>query len=291
MIGGWDGIEEFVAVARAGSFTAGAKGFNASVTHMSRSIARLEAKLDTRLFNRTTRSLYLTEAGREFFARCQRMVEEREAAIAALGQQDEPVGLLRITCSYALGEMFISPLVREFAQMHPGVQIDIDLDNDVVDIAARGFDLAIRTGQLEDSRLIATRIAQRELITVASRGYLADRGRPSRLEDLSAHECLVGSSPQWHFRYGQNHRPHGRWRCNSGSSLLDACLAGMGICQLPAFYVGEHMAAGRLQEVLAELKPDDEPIWAVHTATRHPAPKITRLVAHLRARLTDMLAR
>lgn len=289
MIGGWDGIEEFVAVARAGSFTAGARAFNASVTHMSRSIARLEQRLETQLFKRTTRSLYLTEGGRAFFARCQRLVEEREEAIAALNQRDEPFGLLRVTCSYALGERFISPLLREFAQMHSGVQVEIDLDNDVVDIVGQGYDLAVRTGHLEDSRLIATRVAQRELITVASRDYLSRQGKPMRIADLAAHECLVGSAPQWQFRYGQTWRPDGRWRCNSGSSLLDACLAGMGVCQLPTFYVGEHLAAGRLQTVLDDQRPEDEPIWAVYSSRRQLAPKVTGLVSHLRARLQGLL--
>lgn len=289
MIGGWDGIEEFVAVARAGSFTAGARAFNASVTHMSRSIARLEQRLDTRLFNRTTRSVYLTESGRAFFAQCQRLVEEREEAIAALSQHNEPFGLLRVTCSYALGERFISPLLREFAQRHAGIQVELDLDNDVVDIAGRGYDLAVRTGHLEDSRLIATRIAQRELITVASRDYISRHGKPMQVEDLSAHECLVGSASQWQFRYGQSYRPDGRWRCNSGASLLDACLGGMGVCQIPAFYVGEHLAAGRLQTVLDDHKPQDEPIWAVYSARRQLAPKVTGLVSHLRARLQALL--
>ncbi len=289
MISGWDGIEEFVAVARAGSFTAGARAFDASVTHMSRSIGRLEQRLETRLFNRTTRSLYLTESGRVFFAQCQRLVEEREEAIAALIQHNEPFGLLRVTCSYALGERFISPLLREFAQIHAGVQVEIDLDNDVVDIAGRGYDLAVRTGHLEDSRLIATRVAQRELITVASRDYISHQGKPARIADLAAHECLTGSASQWQFRYGQTWRPDGRWKCNSGSSLLDACLAGMGICQIPAFYVGEHLAAGRLQSVLDDQKPEDEPIWAVYSARRQLAPKVTRLVSHLRTRLQTML--
>lgn len=289
MIGGWDGMEEFVAVARAGSFTAGARAFDASVTHMSRSIARLEQRLETRLFNRTTRSLYLTESGRVFFDQCQRLVEEREEAIAALSQHNEPFGLLRVTCSFALGEKFISPIVREFAQMHAGIQVEIDLDNDIVDIVGRGYDLAVRTGHLEDSRLIATRVAQRELITVASRDYISHHGKPMRIEDLAGHECLVGSASQWQFRYGQSYRPDGRWRCNSGSSLLDACLAGMGVCQIPAFYAGEHLAAGRLQAVLDDQKPEDEPIWAVYSARRHQTPKVSGLVAHLRKRLQGML--
>ncbi|MBS7668264.1 LysR family transcriptional regulator [Croceicoccus gelatinilyticus] len=289
MIGGWDGIEEFVAVARAGSFTAGARAFGASVTHMSRAVARLEARLETQLFNRTTRSLFLTDTGRIFLEQCQRLVDEREEAIAGIASQGQPRGALRLTCSYALGERFVSPLVREFAQEHPSLVVTLDLDNDVVDIVSRGYDLAVRTGHLEDSRLIATRVAQRELVTVASRHYLSSHGEPREIAELTAHDCLVGSSSQWHFRRGQSFRPRGRWHCNSGTTVVDACLAGMGICQLPAFYVREHLAAGRLQEVLEDERPEDEPIWAIYPTRRHLSPKVSGLVALLRAKLQDRL--
>ncbi len=289
MIGGWAGIDEFVAVARAGSFTAGAKAFGASVTHMSRAVARLEARLEAQLFNRTTRSLYLTETGRIFLDQCQRLVDEREDAIAGIASQGEPRGTLRVTCSYALGERFVAPLIREFAQENPALSVTLDLDNGVVDIVSRGFDLAVRTGHLEDSRLIATRVAQRELVTVASRHYLSLRGVPREIADLSVHDCLVGSAQQWHFRRGQSFRPQGRWHCNSGSTVVEACVAGMGVCQLPAFYVREHLAAGRLQEVLEDERPEDEPIWAVYPTRRHLSPKVSGLVTLLRARLQGRL--
>lgn len=289
MIGSWDGIDEFVAVAQAGSFTAGARAFQASVTHMSRAVARLEARLDAQLFNRTTRSLHLTETGRIFLEQCRRLVDEREDAIAAVSARDEPRGPMRLTCSYALGEKFVAPLVREFAQAFPALSVTIDLDNDVVDIVSGGYDLAVRTGHLEDSRLIATRVAQRELITVASRDYISLRGPPTTIADLEHHDCIIGSATQWHFRRGQVFRPAGRWHCNSGTSVLDACLAGMGVSQLPAFYVGTHLAAGRLQRVLEAEKPEDEPIWAIYPTRRHLSPKVSQLVALLRERLQPML--
>lgn len=289
MIGSWDGIEEFVAVARAGSFTAAAGVFDASITHMSRAVARLEARLDAQLFNRTTRSVHLTETGRIFFDQCQRLVDERDEAIAAVSAQNEPRGPIRLTCSYSLGEKFVAPLVREFAQAFPALDVILDLDNDVVDIVGRGYDLAVRTGHLEDSRLIATRVATREMITVASRDYLSLRGRPESIADLDNHQCLVGSSPQWQFRRGQVYRPRGRWHCNSGTAVLEACLAGMGVCQIPAFYLGDHLAAGRLQQVLETEQPEDEPIWAIYPTRRHLSPKVSQLVDLLRARLQPLL--
>lgn len=288
---GWDGIEEFVTVARAGSFTAGARDFGASTTHMSRAVARLETRIAAQLLVRTTRSLHLTETGRIFLDQCQRLVDEREETIAGIGATGEPRGSLRLTCSYALGEKFVAPLVREFAQQYPALSVTIDLDNDVVDIVNRGYDMAIRTGHLEDSRLIATRVGQRELITMASRDYLSIRGQPNDISDLNAHDCLLGSSSQWHFRREQTYRPHGRWKCNSGTAVLEACLAGMGICQLPAFYAQDHLAAGRLKEILPDEKPTNESIWAVYPTRKHLTPKVSLLVKHLRSNLQALLDR
>lgn len=204
---------------------------------MSRALARLEARLQVQLLHRTTRSLRLTETGQIFLETCRRLIEERDEAIAAITSQGEPRGHLRVTCSYALGEKFVAPLVRELSQAYPAISVTLDLDNSLVDLIADGYDLAIRTGHLEDSRLVATRVASRTLVTLASPAYLDARGRPSDIADLSRHECLVGSAAQWHFRGGRTFRPQGRWRCNSGNALLEAALAGMGICQLPAFYL------------------------------------------------------
>lgn len=291
MISDWDGIEEFVHVAREGSFTGGAETFGASTTHMSRAIARLEARIETQLIVRTTRSMHLSETGRIFFEQCGKLIDDREEALAAISVKGEVRGSLKITCSYALGEQVVAPLVREFALSHPALSVRIDLENDVVDIVKRGYDLAVRTGRLEDSRLIATRIASRQLITTASRNYLAKHGEPGSVAELTAHNCLVGSSNEWKFKNGTSIRPHGRWRCNGGSAVLEACLADMGVCQLPAFYLREHLSKGVLKEVLAKHKPANEPIWAVYPTRKHLLPKVSKLVEHLRSRFQGMLDR
>jgi DNA-binding transcriptional LysR family regulator len=290
MLGQWDGIEEFVMVARHGNFTLAAEAYGASVTHMSRALARLETRLQVQLMLRTTRTLRLTETGQIFLETCRRLIEERDEAIAAITSQGEPRGHLRVTCSYALGEKFVAPLVRELSQAYPAISVTLDLDNGLVDLIADGYDLAIRTGHLEDSRLVATRVASRALITLASPAYLDAHGRPSDIAELSRHECLVGSAAQWQFRGGKTFRPQGRWRCNSGNALLEAALAGMGLCQLPAFYLGDHVSAGRLEPVMTDLAPEEEPIWAVYPQRRHLSPKVGALVAHLRAHLSARLA-
>jgi DNA-binding transcriptional LysR family regulator len=289
---GWDGIDEFVAVATAGTFVAGAKILEVSTTHMSRAIAALENRIHAQLFHRTTRTVRLTDAGLLFLDHCRRMIAEREEAVAMLGTGGEPRGDLRITCSTAMGERFVAPIVRRYAERFEGLNITIELTNRLVDLIAEGFDLAIRTGHLADSRLIATRIASRTLHTCASPAYLDRCGRPKRISDLNGHQCLAGTAANWHFRNGKReelHRPAGRWRCNSGAVAAESALAGMGICQLPDFYVLRHLSAGTLEEVLGEMRAEAQPIWAVYPQRRHLQPKITELVATLRNELPAAL--
>lgn len=287
---GWDGIEEFAIVAQTGSFTAAARSFGASVTHMSRAVSRLEARLGSQLFHRTTRSLRLTEAGSIFYEAASRLISEREEAVLAVTAQGSPRGLLRITCSYTLGERFIGAVLREYAAQHPELSISCDLDNAVIDLIRDGYDIAIRTGHLEDSRLVATRVASRAMVTVAAPAYLERRGRPERVTDLKDHDCIVGSAALWHFQNGATFRPEGRWHCNSGTMVLEAALAEMGVCQVPVFYASQAIARGQLEEVLASECPDDEPIWAVYPHLKHLSPKVSMLVTLLRQRLPILMA-
>lgn len=292
MTANWNGIEEFAAVATTGSFTAGAHMVGMSVTHMSRSIAQLEARLQARLLDRTTRSVRLTDSGRVFLDHCQRLIAERDEAIALVSEADEPQGELRVTCSTAMGERFVAPISRRFLALHPRVKLSIELTNRLVDLVAEGYDLAVRTGQLNDPRLIGTPIAARQFLTCAAPAYLAARGTPVRIEDLDRHDLLVGTTATWHFRAGARdrvYRPHGHWRCNSGGAVVDAALAGLGICQLPEFYVLDLVAQGRLALVLDAERPPAEPIWAVYPQRRHLSPKIGRFVDLLKADLPPML--
>lgn len=205
-----------------------------------------------------------------------------------VGEGSEPQGELRVTCSTAMGERFLAPIIRRFCESHPQLSVSIELNNRLVDLVGEGFDLAIRTGTLADSRLIGTRIASRTHFTCAGPGYLARRGIPQQVSDLGQHDCLAGTATTWHFKVGGEeylHRPQGRWRCNSGTAVVDAALADMGICQLPEFYVLPHISSGKLRPILNEFQPDGEPIWAVYPQRRHLLPKISRLVELLRAEL------
>lgn len=280
----WDGIDEFIAVATIGSFGGGAKAIGASATHVSRSIMALEQRVQAQLFHRTTRTVRLTDTGRVFLEHCARIKQERDEAIALISERGEPRGELRVTCSTAMGERFVAPILWRYAQENPNLSITIELSNHIVDIVAEGFDLAIRTGSLTDSRLIRTRVASRTLYTCAAPDYLKKAGRLRTISDLADHECIIGTGTTWHFTMrGKEHlhRPKGRFRCNSGQAVLDACLAGIGICQLPEFYVKPYLDNGQLATVLENFRPADEPIWALYPQRRHLLPKIRNAVERL----------
>lgn len=282
----WDGIEEFVAVAEAGSFKGAAQALGVSNAHISRAVARLEEKVETRLFNRTTRSLSITNAGKALLEPFRHIVEDRDTALAMITAKSAPSGELRISCSPAIARTFLTPIARQYVQDFKDLSVWIDISNRVVDLISEGFDLAIRTGHLADSRLIATKVGARRLYTCASPKYLDSRGHPKTVADLSSHNCLIGTSPVWHFTVddkAHDFSPKGNWRCNNGDAILEAALDHMGICQLPEHYLHEHIKTGALKVILDEYKVNDEPIWAVYPHRKHLQPKLKKLIEILKS--------
>lgn len=282
----WEGLDEFVAVAECGQFTAAAERLGLSSSQVSRQIARLEERLHTRLFYRTTRKVALTEAGQTFLQHCQRLQDAREEALNAIGDLgSEPKGLLRMTCAVAYGERFIVPLVTTFMARHPRLSVEIELSNRTLDLVQDGFDIAIRLGRLQDSRMLATRLAPRRMYLCASADYLQRYGRPHSLSELARHNCLIGSSDVWSFQLEgreASQRINGNWRCNSGQAVLDAALAGLGLCQLPDYYVLEHLRSGALVSLLDNHQPPNTAVWALYPQQRHLSPKVRQLIDALR---------
>jgi DNA-binding transcriptional LysR family regulator len=282
----WEGMDEFVAVAELGQFTAAAVQLGVSSSHVSRQVSQLEERLQARLFYRSTRRVSLTEAGHTFLQHCQRLQDGREEAMQAV--QDlgrSPKGLLRMTCAVAYGERFIVPLVTDFQARHPQLQVHIELTNRTLDLVDEGLDLAIRLGRLQDSRLVASRLAPRRMYLCAAPAYLERYGRPHSLSELSRHNCLIGSTDQWLLLQDTREttvRVQGNWRCNSGQAVLDAALKGMGLCQLPDYYVLEHLRSGALVSLLEAHQPPNTAVWALYPQQRHLSPKVRGLIEHLR---------
>ncbi|HEX8590037.1 LysR substrate-binding domain-containing protein [Pseudomonas sp.] len=287
----WEGLDEFVAVAECGQFTAAAERLGVSSSHVSRQIARLEERLQTRLLYRSTRKVALTEAGQTFLHHCQRLQDGREEALRAVTDLTrEPKGLLRMTCAVAYGERFIAPLVTRFMEEYPQLRVDIELTNNTLDLVHEGMDLAIRLGRLQESRLVAARLAPRKMYLCASPAYLERYGRPHSVSELARHNCLVGSSDSWLLQQNGrefSQRVQGNWRCNSGQAVLDAALRGAGLCQLPDYYVLEHLKRGALVSLLDAHQPPNTAVWALYPQQRHLSPKVRKLVDYLKAGLAS----
>lgn len=282
----WDATEILIQVIDNGSFSAAAEHLGLSKSHVSRQISQLENRLGTQLLNRTTRRLSLTETGQAYYQRCKDIVSQlEEAEQAVLDQQQTPRGTLRLTVAGAFGERFIAPAAARFMQRHPHLNIQMDFTGRNVDLLAEGYDLAIRAGTLKDSSLIARRIANRQLIICASRDYIDRYGKPEHIQSLKKHSCLVGSVPTWRFKDNNGHhldlKVDGRWHSNNGHALLQAALAGLGLVQLPRFYVHEDLAAGRLLSVLESYTPTDTAVWAVYPSNRHLSPKVRLFIDYL----------
>ena len=287
----WAGLDEFVAVAECGSFARAAENLRVSSSHVSRQVAALEERLQARLLYRTTRRVSLTEAGQTFLARCQRLIEERDEAFLTMGDlQSAPTGLLRMTAAVAYGERFIVPLVNDFMAGYPALKVEIELTNRTLDMVHEGFDLAIRLGRLNDSSLVATRLAPRAMYLCAAPDYLERYGRPHTLSELGQHNCLIGTGDTWIFQQaGHEHqfRPSGNWRCNSGQAVLDAALRGFGLCQLPDYYVLDPLRRGELVSLLGANQPPNTAVWAVYPQRRYSLPKVRLLVEALKAGLAQ----
>jgi DNA-binding transcriptional LysR family regulator len=285
----WDRVEAFVEVVRQGAFSAAARQLKVSASHISRLVSQLEAELGVQLLYRTTRQIRLTEAGELYHQHCRHALDGFREAEAALGDmQASPRGLLKLTASTTFGEQHIAPLVNRFVQLHPQIEVRMHFTNRRVALIDEGYDIGIRMGELQDSSLIARRLCDRREHVVASPDYLRTCPAPAHPNDLSRHRCLIGTLDHWRFRIdGQRReiRVSGRWQANSGPALLDATLRGLGLSQLPDYYVDEHIAKGSLVPVLEDFRFGDTGVWAVYPRHRHLSPKVRQFVDYLAEQL------
>lgn len=285
----WNGISEFVYVAETESFTQAAKKIGFSTAQVSRQISALEKRLDTKLFYRTTRKVSLTQEGRLFYQHCRSILDgldEAERAISNL--QSKPHGKIKLTAPVTFGEQKIMPLVNNFTKKYTDVEVYANLSNQKVDLIEEGYDLAIRLGKLPDSTMMAKKLGQRTNYLCASPAYIREYGVPHSLSELNKHSCLLGTLDSWHFRDNEKEikiRVKGRLRYNSGYSLVDAALKGLGIVQLPDYYVHHYLQRGQLVTLLDNFRGLDEGIWALYPHNRHLSPKIKLLVEYILANI------
>lgn len=278
-------LQSFIAVIDCAGFNRAAKQLGISKSIVSRRIARLEQELGVRLLSRTTRGISPTEAGLEFKVRGQRILAELEEARDAVAQKAEGVvGLLRLSAPLSFGVKHVAPVLSTLAVNHPRLELDVSYSDRVADLIGDRFDAAIRIGALQDSSLIARRIAPVRATVVASPDYIARRGRPETPDDLTSHECLIytaQTNPSWQFGSGKRSvsiRPSGRLRSDSSEALLQWAIAGLGIAHLPSFLVANAVENGSLVPLLHIHPGPEYGIFVVRPPGSHVPGKVRVLI-------------
>ncbi|WP_298725912.1 LysR family transcriptional regulator [uncultured Ferrovibrio sp.] len=283
-----DDMRCFVDVLESGGFNLAAKRLGISKSVVSRRISKIEAELGARLLSRTTNGMSPTEAGFEFKARCERILAEFDMAREVVAQHGaEVVGRLRISAPQSFGVRHVTPVLADMAKRHPKLEIDVSFSDRSVDLISEGFDAAIRIGSLQDSSLVARRIAPVRSALVASPGYLAQRGRPSTPTDLTNHDCLIYSGrngTDWKFRSGGRWvsvRPSGRLRADSGETIVEWAVAGLGIADVPTFLLNDQFESGALEPLLLDYSTEDYGIFVVRPPGSHVPGKVRVLIESL----------
>ena len=272
----------FVRVAKAGSFAQGARDLGVSRAMATKHIMFLEQSLGTRLFNRTTRSLSLTEVGASYLERCQQVlldVEEMEESVTHM--QTEPRGVLKISTPPVIGAVHIAPALAEFIKLHPDLDVEMIAQSSIGDLVDGGIDIAIYFGDLEDSSLIARKLTTSPLVVCASPEYLVERGTPVTPEELEQHSCLVNwaVSPkdQWIFRWAGEDvivKVAGRFQANMADPIRVAAIRGLGLVMLPRYIVGRDIEKGKLKVVLEDYTQAPVGIYAVYPHRKYLSAKV-----------------
>lgn len=283
-------MEIFVAVVEAGGIGAAADRLGLAKSAVSRRLAELESRLGATLIHRTTRRLNLTDDGRAFYERSVAILADLDEAEAAVRQAHGALtGRLRVTLPQSFGLLHLAPLIQAFMERHPDLRFELDFNDRQADLVQEGFDLAIRIARLEDSSLIARRLAPIRSGVYASPDYLARRGTPAAAADLKAHDCLVYSNPRdpdlWTYT-GPDGRPGSvrvpvRLAASSGEFLLRAALAGQGLVRSPTFFVHAALKAGSLVPVLANHAWPELSAYAVYPPTRHLSRRVRAFIDYL----------
>ena len=293
-MGRWEGIDEFLQVVDTGSFTAAAQRLGVSKSFVSKQVSQLEDRLEARLLQRTTRKLTLTEVGEVFYRQCQQMSEQFEQAESAIADmQQKPRGTLKLALNSRFGVQYMAGAVAAFSRAYPELSVEVHSSFRDVDLVAEGYDLTVRYGKLEDSSLIARKLGSYSLSLCAAPEYWKARPQPEVPGDLAAHNCLAGPERAWLFSTEGDEplkvKVTGNWLSEDGASLMAAARAGIGIVQLPDFYVQAAVENGELVKVRQPWSHYVRETWAVYPHTRHLSAKVRFFVDFLTEYVRDTL--
>jgi DNA-binding transcriptional LysR family regulator len=282
----------FIRVVEAGSFTRVAQEQNSSQPTVSRQVAALEEHLGTRLFTRTTRKLKLTDDGRGFYERAKLAIEAVSEAEDAVGRRrSRPSGALRLAMPVVFGRLRVIPHLKEFLTRYPDVTIDLVMNDTNADLVEEGIDLAIRSGEVTDSALIARKIGVTRRVVVASPSYLRGKTLPKRPGDLAAHDCITftGLTAGVHWRFegpdgAVSVEVKGPVRTRNSEGIREAVLSGLGIGYAPVWHFTDEIENGRLVALLDGYEPKPEPIHAVYPSRRFVPQKTRAMIDFLEQR-------
>lgn len=287
-------MEVFARVVDEGGFSAAARALDLTPSAVSKLVARLEARLGSRLLHRTTRALTLTDEGEAYYRAALPILRDLDDAEAAAAGGSVH-GRLRINATVPFGNQHVVPAILSFRSLHPRIEIELALSDAMVDLVAERVDVAIRMGDLPDSSLMARRLGQSRRVVCASPAYLTRRGVPEVPGDLAGHDCLTFSfrraHPVWPFRRGGQEAATvvaGGLIVNNGETMKQMALAGAGIIRVGLFHVARELAEGRLVPLLEDWNPGDlEQIHAVYVGGGHVPRRVRAFIDHLAMELAD----
>jgi DNA-binding transcriptional LysR family regulator len=294
-----DDMVLFVQVVDEGSFSRVAEKLSLTNSVVSKRIARLEENLNAQLLYRTTRKLSLTDAGKTLYNKAKiAKLAFQEAENAVIGYGKDMKGNIRITMPVVSANLVLSESIAAFCKQHPEISVDLQITNRLVDLIEEGFDLAIRTADLEDSSLIARRLIDSQWVICATPDYLEQHGTPQTPEQLQNYECLVykfdnTSNGIWPLEVDGTEQllpVHGRFHSNHLSAIKRATLSDLGIAFLPQALVYEEMQQNTLTQILQRFTRKKMGMYAVYPKARRPDQKLKMLVAHLRESLHEKQA-
>lgn len=289
----------FVAVADSGSFNKAALGAGLSTPALSKRISRLEQDLGVQLIHRTTRRLSLTEAGENLYVHAKNIEGQVSDAIASVSAFSQGVtGTIKMSVPTISGELLLAEAVADFCQHYPNITVDMRLENDFVDLVGEGLDLAIRTGKLEDSSLIAKPLIQSNWVVCCSPAYLEKYGDVSTLDGLKHHNCLAYTyqaqgSFDWRLSKAGKERSvriEGSFATNNAQALRKAALAGFGIVYVPRCCVYEDLQKGTLTAILTDYQPRQLGVYAIYPYTKYLPEKLKLLIEHIKQAYQDKKA-
>jgi len=281
-----DGVAVFVEVINAGSFTAAAHVLGHSTSYVSKVVTRLEKRLGSRLLNRTTRTISLTDAGRAYYERCNQIVIDAENAERSINQlQEKPSGLLRINAPGSFGSKFLLDVLPQFMHRYPEVKLEVEFNDRLIDVVAEGYDVVIRVGKIKDSNLVARKFTSSRSVVVATPDYLKRRGCPKQAEDLMQHDCitysLLPTPTQWIFTKDGARTSitvESRAMCNNPGLEVAMVLHSIGITRLPLFMCEQEIANGELQVILEDYDQLKYDVYAVYPHRQYLTAKVRAFV-------------